>query len=274
MNQEVFQNATKRFGLLQRFHHIDEVFVPCKTYKPCDLTGYHVSNYGRIYSEKTNSILSTQVNDKGYYSIILNNTGFRLNRLVLYSFNPVDNADQLQVNHIDGVKSNNRLTNLEWTTPLENTTHAYRTGLNTSYCENHPMAVFTDNDAIEVCKLLQKDPSLHPADICNILGYPIDSSHINFVANVRNKKSWNRISDKYQFNCDGYNDMSGENHPMAVFTEQDAITVCEVLQKHPEFTAIPVCKYLGWEPNKQNLKFINHIRYRDTWKHVSCKYKF
>lgn len=53
----------------------------------------------------------------------------RLHRLVMMAFNPVDNMEELEVNHIDGNKCNNDLSNLEWCTRSENQQHAYRTGL-------------------------------------------------------------------------------------------------------------------------------------------------
>ena len=52
-----------------------------------------------------------------------------MHRLVLLAHDPIDNPEDYQGNHDDGDKSNNRFSNLEWTTPLENTHHAGLTGL-------------------------------------------------------------------------------------------------------------------------------------------------
>ena len=55
----------------------------------------------------------------------------RIHRLVAETFIP--NIYNLpQVNHIDGNKKNNTVSNLEWVSELENTAHAWRNGL----CEN------------------------------------------------------------------------------------------------------------------------------------------
>ena len=70
---------------------------------------------------------------KGYHciSLIKNNKYkvYRIHRLVIEHFVGEAPSIEHQVNHIDGDKSNNRVENLEWVTPKENTHHAIKNGL-------------------------------------------------------------------------------------------------------------------------------------------------
>lgn len=89
---------------------------------------YQVDTDGVVYSKKGKP-LKYSVNHNGYRIINFysNNKrkGFGIHTLVANQFldKPKD-RDDYQVNHIDGNKENNRLENLEWVTPLENTRHA------------------------------------------------------------------------------------------------------------------------------------------------------
>ena len=85
---------------------------------------YQVSTWGRVRNQ--NKILSPYKNSKGYLKVGLCRDGethkFRVNRLVANTFIP-NYANQCEVNHIDGNKDNNSVTNLEWVTPNQNREH-------------------------------------------------------------------------------------------------------------------------------------------------------
>jgi hypothetical protein len=97
---------------------------------------YYVTNEGEVLSTKKGDcrVLSPGKDSGGYYTVSLCQKGkgktHRLHRLLAESFiaNPESKGD---VNHMDGDKSNNDISNLEWNTRKENLAHAFRTGLRT-----------------------------------------------------------------------------------------------------------------------------------------------
>lgn len=72
---------------------------------------------------------------------------------IVWQYHKGDIPDGLQINHIDGNKQNNHISNLETVTPLENTRHAIRTGLRCNKGENHPMAKLTEDKVREIRRL-------------------------------------------------------------------------------------------------------------------------
>lgn len=96
---------------------------------------YEIDEYGNIYSNYAVSNGSKRIlrsNGNGYLYLRLSNNGVISNeyvhRLVAKTFIP--NPDNKpEINHMDGNKSNNHVSNLEWCTSSENKKHAIRTGL-------------------------------------------------------------------------------------------------------------------------------------------------
>ena len=108
-------------------------------WKPIDETNgrYEVSNLGRVRSMKQyygviGRIMPQTIQRSGYHYVMLhvNNkpTCRRVHRLVAKAFIP--NPDNLkEVNHKDGNKDNNQVSNLEWCTRSQNVKHSFDTGL-------------------------------------------------------------------------------------------------------------------------------------------------
>lgn len=103
---------------------------------------YQVSNIGRVKSLsyfnnlgrfKESIILKKRLTDRGYNTAVVYNDGkqkvFKVHRLVAIEFIP-NPENKPCVNHIDGNKENNIVSNLEWCTHSENIKHAFKIGLN------------------------------------------------------------------------------------------------------------------------------------------------
>ncbi|MBO5476124.1 MAG: HNH endonuclease [Clostridia bacterium] len=93
---------------------------------------YLVSSLGNVktINGKLKKVVYDSKNDYGYVELWKNNKGkkFRIHRLVAETFIP-NTLGKEQVNHIDGDKKNNCVSNLEWVTPKENIRHAIENDL-------------------------------------------------------------------------------------------------------------------------------------------------
>ena len=89
---------------------------------------YAITEKGDIYNEKTKRYLKASASNTGYLTVYVDGKNRLLHRLLAQTFIP--NPDDLPcVNHKDGNKLNNDISNLEWCTYGENERHAYKTGL-------------------------------------------------------------------------------------------------------------------------------------------------
>lgn len=96
---------------------------------------YEVSNEGDVRSliRSTATARVGVMNNSGYLTVKLNpapgakQATCLVHRLVAAAF--LGDGGGLQVNHKDGVKTNNAVCNLEWVTPLENVRHSISSGL-------------------------------------------------------------------------------------------------------------------------------------------------
>lgn len=125
---------------LEELRTISEPSELWALFKICGKLMYFISNKGRFTSltsinpKRHNgrvwklNLITPYSNKKGYMLVRTRENGvskhYLLHRLVLSAFNPIDTFEELQVNHIDGDKTNNNIENLEWCTCKENIQHA------------------------------------------------------------------------------------------------------------------------------------------------------
>lgn len=137
-----------------------ELSLPNELWLPvADTEGnYYVSNLGRILTteygqKKLTKVIKQSTHKNGYLVTRMKKESrvrpLKVHRLVAQAFIP--NPNNLpQVNHIDGIKTNNVVTNLEWVTGSENIKHAFAIGLSCHKGSKHPQSILTEEQVKEI----------------------------------------------------------------------------------------------------------------------------
>lgn len=102
----------------------EELFAPSKQWRPIPgFEGkYEANKNGQIRSLMTNKVLKPAVNQNGYAHLSLCGKDHRVHRIIAKTFIP--NPQGLRdVNHKNGIKTDNRAENLEWVSHSENEIH-------------------------------------------------------------------------------------------------------------------------------------------------------
>jgi hypothetical protein len=113
---------------------------------------YEVSSLGRLRSHKNGkeTYFNLKPDSWGYVIVTISKDGerkgIRFHRLVAQHFLP--NPENLAtVNHLDGNKLNNAVSNLEWASQSENNKHSFRIGLKSHKGEKGPAAKISNKQA-------------------------------------------------------------------------------------------------------------------------------
>lgn len=97
------------------FNYTDE-----EIWKTCSVCEeYEISNHGKVRNKNT-QIINKGTVKKGYIEVSIKNKKYLVHRLVLMTFNPVENMENLTIDHINGIRQDNHIDNLRWCSSEEN----------------------------------------------------------------------------------------------------------------------------------------------------------
>lgn len=230
---------------------------------------YQISNYGRLYHKKLGRFIKYGINGGGYYYVMLSTYDgpkpIQIHRLVMMTFCPIENHQFYQVNHNNGNKLYNHISNLEWATPSYNQIHSYNTGLHPKE-DTSSLSIINSNIAYKICELLSQNIYTNN-QIADIVGNNV-SEHI--VSDIKSGRSWKSISTGYTFN----------KRPRYLFTEEMVNNLCLYFERSPIIikctndycrSALSFCGY----PNDD--KYVDTARKiykRKYYTNISNKYNF
>lgn len=121
-----------------------------------DFEDYLISDSGVVIKSSSGRAMSQHVCNHGYPYVFLTKQKKRyikkVHRLLMEAFVP-NPENKATVNHINGIKTDNRLSNLEWATVAENVRHAYANNLGKPpKGEHHCCAILTEDAVRDIRK--------------------------------------------------------------------------------------------------------------------------
>lgn len=153
---------------------------------------YSIDTNGVVVNETTGKVLKgTRITKANRYVKIVLNRRYLLHKLVAQTFIPNTDRRKTQVNHIDGNRNNNAVSNLEWVTPSQNVNHAYKTGLKSNTGELNPISKLTEEVVVDIWRLAKQGH--RPTAIIRMLKLNVCRTA---VSRVTNGKNWAHVTSK------------------------------------------------------------------------------
>lgn len=183
---------------------------------------YYINLEGLVYSFKTNRFkYPTYAKEIGYYVMSFRTTDGKsrmqlIHRIMMIMFYNIHNFKEMQVNHIDGNKTNNDIDNFEWLNLAGNNEHAQETGLlpTGELCD---WSKLTEKEVREICQhFVDNDYGT-----LNNLAKQYNVSPTT-IGDIARRISWKNVSCNYEF------DYNIRGH----FTDEQVHYMCQVFQMH------------------------------------------
>lgn len=216
---------------------------------------YQVSNKGNVRNKKTGLVRKPTDDTHGYLQVKLSsgskNRTAKIHRLVAETF--IENPENKRtVNHINGIKYDNRVENLEWCTDQENILHAYQNNLNSPI----KISKYDEETIINICKYLET------CDINELTKDIATKFNVNrhLVEGIMNGTRFTSISKDYNFK---------RKKKYIRWTEDIVKNVCEFIENNPKVSSAEIARRFNLHP-----KNVNSLKNRKIHKEISKNYKW
>ena len=146
---------------------------------------YSANELGEIYGPRGK--IKPILHHTGYNVITVARKQFRWHRFVWECFNGIIEDKKLVINHIDGNKENNSLSNIELVSQSRNCFHAFENELRKGISgESHALSKITEAEAIEMIRLMKDGyTNKRLAEL-----YPL---HPQYISLIRHKRRWKTL---------------------------------------------------------------------------------
>lgn len=192
-------------------------------------TGYQISDCGKVLRKDNSGYLKGKIDRYGYkvYGLSQGEKGKMLHRtahrLVAETFIP-NPENKPQVNHKDGNKLNNHISNLEWVTAKENSEHKVLFDMQAKG-EDVGNSVYSENIIHSICKMIQD--GYRNNDIIKEL----DVSR-KVVIDIRGEKTWKHITKQYEFKKIAHQGISNNTFIWICYKLQDGLKYKQILEMY------------------------------------------
>lgn len=222
---------------------------------------YLVSEDGNVYSIREGQPVqkASHVDTSRYHRIsLVNDEGvskkYLVHRLVATTYIP-NPENKPEVNHIDGDKLHNHVSNLEWVTRKENLVHAFSINLKSVSGENNPRCQLKEFEVVEIYNFLLEGQLAK--DLASRYGVKKE-----VIKGIKYRKNWMYLLKDLPALSVKYKSKS--------IADSTAHWVCSKLQE-----GLGVKQVLDLKTNPRlTYDIIYDIKRGRSFKHVSCNYNW